>query len=47
MRTAVGEEAVGDSDGGAIGNGVAVSLVLVLVVEGFSVGEGDARALAG
>src|ERR1035437_7877950 len=46
MRAAVGKKAVGETEGGAIADFVAVALVLVLVVESFCVGEVDVRALA-
>ena len=46
MRTAVGKEAVGEAEGGAVTDVVAVAFVSVLVVEGFGVGEADLRAFA-
>ncbi len=43
---AVGKEAVGEAEGHAVADLVAVAFVLVLVVEGFRVGEEDVRAFA-
>jgi hypothetical protein len=46
VLAAVGQKTVVDAQGGAVTHGVAVSLVLVFVVEGFGVGEADFCALA-
>jgi hypothetical protein len=46
MLAAVGEEAVGQAEGFAVGDFVAVAFVLVFVVEGFGVGEDDFGAFA-
>ena len=46
MLAAVGEEAVGQAKGLAVADLVTVAFVMVLVVEGFGVGENDLRALA-
>ena len=46
MIATVGEEDVGEAEGFAVGDFVAVALVAVFVVEGFGVGELDGCAFA-
>jgi hypothetical protein len=46
MFAAVRQEAVGEAEGFAVAYLVPIALMLVLVVEGFGVGESDLRALA-
>jgi hypothetical protein len=41
VRAAVGEKAVGEAEGLAVSDFVAIAFVLILVVEGLRLGEDD------